>query len=102
MVGNRRETITYSKRTMICLCLLVSTVIAYLYFLNLSVVEVVVRTEHIHAQRDINADIARLETQYIAAQHAVASRIATLEGYDLNTAKVFVSRGQDGLVLSSN
>ena len=102
MVGTRRDTIKYSKRTAFCFCLLVSAIVAYLYFLNMSVVQVVMRTEHVQQQREISADIALLEARYIEAQHAVAARIASLEGYDTNTRKVFVSREQASLVLSSN
>lgn len=101
-MGNRRDTIKYSKATLACVCFLVSAVALYLYFLNMSVVQVVMRTEHVQKQRDLNAQIAMLEAQYIEAQHTIAARIASLEGYNVDTAKIFVSRDQTGLVLSSN
>lgn len=77
-------------------------IVFYLYFLNMSVVQVVVRSEHVQAQRELRGEIAELEARYIEAQHQVAAKIATLEGYDTDTAKIFVSREQSSLVLSSN
>lgn len=95
-----RESITRNSRiTIIGVGLLVGMVFLYLYFLNMSVVQVVMRTEYIQEQRQLNADIALLEAQFIEAQHSIAVRIATLEGYDTNTDKIFVSREQARLVL---
>jgi hypothetical protein len=101
MLGNSRETTSYSIVTVACFSLLVGAIVAYLYFLNMSVVQVVMRTEQVQKQRDINAEIALLESKYITAQHTVASRIATLEGYETEMAKIFVSREHASLVLSS-
>ena len=102
MVGKSRETTSYSRATLAILALLVISVVAYLYFLNMSVVQVVMRTEQVQKQRDIQAQIATLEARYIDAQHTIATRIATLDGYDRNTAKIFVSREQAKLVLNTN
>lgn len=82
--------------------LLVSAIIAYLYFLNMSVVQVVMRTEQVQKQRDLGAEIAMLESHYIEAQHTIASRIATLDDFDTETAKIFVSRDQESLVFNGN
>ncbi len=98
-MGTRRETIKHSKATIGCVCLLVSMIVLYLYFLNMSVVQVVMRTEHVQKQNQMNTQIAMLEASYIEAQHAIASRIAGLDGYDTNAAKVFVSREQASFVL---
>lgn len=81
---------------------LIIGVVAYLYFLNLSVVHVVMRKEATQQQNQLRADIAMLETSYIEAQHAIAARIATLEGYNTETDKVFVTRGETSLVLNTN
>ena len=81
---------------------LVVGVVSYLYFLNLSVVHVVMRKEATQEQSQLRAEIATLETQYIEAQHAIAARIATLDGYNTETEKVFVTRGNTNLVLNSN
>jgi hypothetical protein len=94
-----RDTITQSKITFGCFGMLVGMIILYLYFLNMSVVQVVMRTEHVDQQRTIQAEIALLEAQYIKAQHTIASRVATLEGYDTNTNKIFITRGETNLVL---
>jgi hypothetical protein len=102
MVGKSRETTTYSKATIGCFGLLVMAIVAYLYFLNMSVVQVVMRTEEVQKQRDLNADIAMLESRYMDAQHKVAARIATLEGYDTTVPKIFVSRDEASLVLRGN
>jgi hypothetical protein len=101
MVGKSRDTITYSKATLAILGFLMLAVVAYLYFLNMSVVQVVMRSEHVQKQRDLGAELATLEARYIEAQHAVAARIATLNGYDSTNTKVFVSRDQAHLVLSN-
>ncbi len=81
---------------------LIVGVVAYLYFLNLSVVHVVMRKEATQQQNQLRAEIAMLETSYIEAQHAIAARIATLEGYNTETDKVFVTRGETSLVLNTN
>ncbi len=96
-----RETIKHSKATMGCVASLLLMIVLYLYFLNMSVVQVVMRTEHVQQQNNLNAEIASLEASYIEAQHKIASRIATLEGYDTNTSKIFVSREQASFVLGT-
>jgi hypothetical protein len=97
-----RETIKLSKVTVACIALLVANVVLYLYFLNMSVVQVVMRTEHIQQLNQLNTEIALLESQFIQAQHEVASQLATLQGFDTETEKIFVSREQASLVLGGN
>jgi len=97
-----REIIKPSRITIGCIGLLVACIVMYLYFLNMSVVQVVIRTEHIQKQNHLNTEIALLESKFIHAQHKVASRLATLEGYDTSSNKIFVSRDQANLVLGSN
>lgn len=98
-MNTRREIITYSKATLGCLCLLVLSVVLYLYFLNMSVVQVVMRTEFTRDQNNLRTEIAMLEARYIESQHLIAERIASLQGYDTDVAKVFVSRESASLVL---
>ena len=98
-MGTRRDTLKYSKATLGCVGLLVSMVVLYLYFLNMSVVQVVMRTDHVQQQNGLNAEIAMLEASYIEAQHGVASQIADLEGYNVDTPKIFVAREQSSFVL---
>lgn len=103
MVGKSRDTNTYSKATLACICLLMGTIVAYLYFLNMSVVQVVMRTEKVQQQHNLSAEIAMLKSEYIEAQHAIAARIASLDGYNKGTSKkIFVSRNQASLVLNTN
>lgn len=97
-----RDTIKPSSITLVCVGILVSMIVLYLYFLNMSVVQVVMRTEHTQKQNSLNNEIARLEASYIKSQHIVATRIATLDGYNTTAPKVFVSREQASLVLGSN
>ena len=96
-----RDTIKNSKITFGCVGFLTSMVIMYLYFLNMSVVQVVMRTDYVQQQQELKTEIAMLEASYIEAQHTIASRIATLEGYNTDTAKIFVSREQASLVLGN-
>lgn len=100
-MGTRRETIKHSKATLGCVCLLMSMIVLYLYFLNMSVVQVVMRTEHVQKQNKLNTELAMLEASYIEAEHTISAKIATLEGYDTNTEKVFVSREQASFVLGN-
>ena len=99
---NRRDKISNSNITLSCILLLVTSVVLYLYFLNLSVVQVVMRTEHERDKNTLNNEIALLEATYIKSQHVVASRIASLDGYNTEVPKVFVSREQASLVFGSN
>jgi hypothetical protein len=98
-MNNRREIISYSKATLGCLFLLVTCVVLYLYFLNMSVVHVVMRTEYTQEQNSLRTEIAMLEARYIESQHTIAERIASLQGYDTDISKIFVSRESASLVL---
>ena len=98
----RRESIKESRITLACFGLVILSIVAYLYFLNMSVVHVVMRKEANQDISQLKTEIAVLETSFIEAQHIIAGRIATLEGYDTDTAKVFVTRGDTSLVLRDN
>lgn len=97
-----RVTIKPSNLTFVYVAILVSTIVLYLYFLNMSVVHVVMRTQHVQDQNKFNADISKLEAKYIDSQHIIATRIASLDGYTLDTPKIFVSRDQASLVFVNN
>jgi hypothetical protein len=99
---NSRATIRTSKITLFGVGLVVSMVVLYLYFLNMSVVHVVMRTEHVQERHHLNTEIADLEAVYIESQHVIASRVGDLSGYNTDTPKIFVSRKQASLVLGSN
>lgn len=98
----QRLKLNSTQQTVLGLALLVVSVVAYLYFLNVSVVHVVMRKEVLKEQNQIRGEIAMLETSYIEAQHKIAGRIADLDGYSVDTAKIFVTRGEDSLVLGNN
>jgi predicted transcriptional regulator len=98
-MNKSRDKISYSKTTLCCVLLLVLSVVLYLYFLNMSVVQVVMRTEFAQEQNALRTDIAMLEAQYIESQHTIAARISSLQGYDTDVTKIFVSREPASLVL---
>lgn len=98
MIPSREYTLDY-RITLVCLGVLVGAVVAYLYFLNVSVVHVVMRQDASADIKALETEIAILESAYIDAQHTIASRIATLDGYAQETEKIFVSRDNAGLVL---
>ncbi len=98
----QRLQLNIGEQTLVLATLLLVFVGVYLYFLNLSVVHVVMRKEVIAEQNQIRTEIAELETSYIEAQHKIAGRIAHLDGYSIDTAKIFVTRGEDSLVLRDN
>lgn len=102
MVQKSRETISYSKAAITSAVLLLCTVVAYLYFLNMSVVQVVMRSEQIQLQREFSIEIANLESGYIAAQHAITSKISNVGSFTMNAEKIFVSRDEAKLVLRDN
>lgn len=82
----------------IIVSLIVAAIAAYLYFLNMSVVHVVMRKEASQDIGQLRAEIATLETQFIEAKHTITKRVAQLDGYDTEVDKVFVTRtGRDTL-----
>lgn len=75
-------------------------VIAYMYFLSMSVVHVVFRKEINQESRLLESQIASLEAKYIEAQHAVSERIASAESLAETNEKIFVTRTPETLVFS--
>ncbi len=67
----------------------------YMYFLTLSVVHVVLRKEVTQEAQAVRSEIARLEAEYIEAQHTVSERIAAEGTLASTDAKVFVTRSTD-------
>ena len=92
MKHTSRDTHSYSKSTFAGLFVLVGMVMLYLYFLNFSVVQVVLRTEYTTEQNELRTEIAQLEAQYIESQHSIAALVSTLDRFDTDVTKVFVSR----------
>ena len=97
-----RVTIKSSSVTTIALVCLVASVVLYLYFLNMSVVQVVLRTEYIQTKNNLNTEIALLESEFIQAKHEVSAKLANLDGFREDSEKIFVERGGDSLVLGTN
>lgn len=102
MYNVKQFKLSAAKQTYVALCLCVSAVMLYIYFLNVSVVHVVMRKEATQQANQLRTEIAMLETSYIEAQHKIADRIADLDGYTIDTDKIFVTRGETGLVLRDN
>lgn len=92
-MSNSRETISYSPYTLGLLALIGACLVAYLYFLNISVVHVVMRKEAMREAQDLKNEIALLETEYISAQHTIAAKMATVNQFRTESEKVFVVRG---------
>ena len=70
--------------------LLLLGVVAYMYFLSLSVVHVVMRKEVIQQTNQLRSEIAFLETEYIEAHHTISTRVATLDGFNQVENKIFI------------
>jgi len=92
-MSQSRETITYSKKTACLLLCLLAGMLAYVYFLNMSVVHVVIQKDTISEIQDTKNAIALLESEYITAQHLIANQMASIEGVVAERNKVFVWRG---------
>ena len=75
---------------------------AYMYFVSLSVVHVVMRQEVDQEIRKLTTEVGALEATYIEKQHAVSSDIATMKGFVMADRKIFIDKGGDTLVLSGN
>lgn len=73
----------------------------YMYFLCVSVSQVVMRTDINQQTVQISSDISQLESTYIAEQHKVSAEIASLQGYQRTDAKIFIDRSESSLALSS-
>lgn len=98
MSSSRDYSLQY-RITVTLFSILMLSVVVYLYFLNVSVVHVVMRQDAAVEVKELQTKISMLESAYIDAQHTIASRIATLDGYNTETEKIFVSRDAVGLVL---
>lgn len=87
--------------TSLCVALLVSSVIAYMYFLSLSVVHVVMRKEATQELSQLRSSIADLEASYIEARHQISAKVASVDGFNHNQDKIFISKSEQSLVLRS-
>ncbi len=78
--------------TSICFAMLIFGVLAYMYFLSLSVVHVVMRKEATAEIGKLRSEIAKLETSYIEAKHVISAKVATTDGYNQNQDKIFIHK----------
>ncbi len=86
--------------TILGIGLLIFGVLAYMYFLSLSVVHVVVRKEVLRDINSVRSELALLEAKYIEANHIISTRVATLDGFSEVQDKVFINAvTPQGLVL---
>lgn len=91
-MSKSRETISYSPYTLGLFALIGLGLVGYLYFLNLSVVHVVIRQEVMIEVQETKNKIALLETEYISAQHKIAANMAAVSAFQTDQAKIFVTR----------
>ena len=87
--------------TTIIFGLLLFSIFAYMYFLSLSVVHVVMRKEATAQIGELRSEIARLETSYIEAKHQISAKVANLDGFNQTDEKVFINKAEQNLVLNT-
>lgn len=92
--------ITSKRMAFMLLVIMLLLALAYTYFLFMSVVHVVIRTEIQHDIKDVAAEISRYERSYIKTQHLVSKQLAVQSGYVSIAEKDFIDRAQPHLVLS--
>ncbi len=86
--------------SMLSLCI-VLLLAAYMYFLSLSVVHVVLRKEAQQSIATLHTEIAALEASYIEAKHQVSERIAKAENLTETSDKIFLTRTTPTVALRS-
>lgn len=85
--------------TSLCFGLLIVSIVAYMYFLSLSVLHVVMRQEASQHISQLRSEIAHLESSYIEAKHQISARVANLDGFNQDQDKIFISKAEQSLVL---
>lgn len=65
-------------------------------------VHVVLRQDAIQEAATLQAEIAMLETEYIAAKHTIAQRVAQLDGFDTEVDKIFITRANRDTLARTN
>jgi hypothetical protein len=95
----RRAPFSSTSLTAVSTLLLIASVFTYLYFLNQSVIHVVMREELEQSIHERQTTIAALEARLIEAQFTITERVAALDDYQTEPEKLFVMRGESNLVL---
>jgi hypothetical protein len=100
---NKTHLPTKTSFQLIAICAAVAvSIVAYLYFLNMSVVHVVMRKEATQESAQLRAEIAMLETEFIEAKHTIATRVSQLDGFDTEVEKIFVARSDRDTLARNN
>lgn len=79
---------------------LVSVFVAYMYFVSISVMHVVMRKEVDTQIASLGTSVAELEAEYIDMQHRVSNDIASLQGFVMVDEKVFIETSETAVALS--
>ena len=74
----------------------------YMYLVSASVVHVVIRKEINQEMTQLHTEIAKLEAEYISAQHSISTDIASLQGFVPTPDKIFLDRTPSSVVLGAN
>jgi hypothetical protein len=72
----------------------------YTYFVAASVLDVVVRESSEQRAVAVRSEIASLETELMAAQHAISHRLAAETTFAEDSPKVFLTRGAENVALA--
>ncbi|OGG86028.1 hypothetical protein A2392_00995 [Candidatus Kaiserbacteria bacterium RIFOXYB1_FULL_46_14] len=78
--------------------LTISLAAAYMYFLSVSVIHVVISRENEEKMHRVSAEIATLEATYMEKKIEIASEVVGQSGYVTAIKKVFVNRDQSSVV----
>ena len=100
-----KQTAVYREESRLFYVALLSCVLSvssYMYFVSMSVVDVVMRKEADSQIAEIGTSVSQLESQYIEMQHSVSSDIATMKGFVSADKKVFINKHDDTLVFLHN
>ena len=101
----RKTTAVYKDESKVFYLALSSCIVvlcSYMYFVSMSVVDVVMRKEVDKEIASLGTKVSQLESAYIEMQHSVSREIATREGYVVADKKIFIDRTEDTLVFSGN
>lgn len=90
---------TERKYLLVLGALLVCLGVVYTYLLSATVMHVVVRKETTQSIKEVNSQIAALETEYIKAQHAISERVAAMPDFVTTPEKIFLERTDTTLVV---
>lgn len=76
--------------------------ISYVYFVSVSIADVVMRKEVDTQIAALATTISQLEGEYIEMQHSLSNDVASLKGFVAIESKVFIDTTAETLVLRGN